>query len=431
MEDLNFGYVGVRYQEAPLSVRELVSFTDSKKVKLLKEMQKIGVEQCMVLSTCNRSEIFFFSSMEKIEEEKPAVEKEEKSVIEQVRQCYENAFPDANIQEYIRVMQGEMALAYLFRVTAGLESLVLGEDQILGQVGDAMDFSRTMGYAGKELNKIVRDGITCAKEVKTFFKISERPLSVSYVGIQCLEKTCGISGKTVLLIGSGKTAALALTYLVEYGAKEIFVGSRTYHHAKKLMESFPQIQVVEYDARYERMKDCDIVVTATTSPHLVVRLEDYKKTVGEEKKITFLDLATPRDVDQELERCGGVSVINLDTLQRISDANRKERERLAKESEQFIQAAAQETQEWLRVSRMDDTIESLQKRCHDIVGDSYDYLNRKLDLSRREQKIVKKVLNASLQRLLREPIQELKQLNTREEQEKYKDMIQHLFQIEE
>lgn len=431
MEDLNFGYVGVRYQEAPLSVRELVSFTDSKKVKLLKEMQKIGVEQCMVLSTCNRSEIFFFSSMEKIEEEKLAVEKEKKSVIEQVRQCYENAFPNANIQEYIRVMQGEMALAYLFRVTAGLESLVLGEDQILGQVGDAMDFSRTMGYAGKELNKIVRDGITCAKEVKTLFKISERPLSVSYVGIQCLEKTCGISGKTVLLIGSGKTAALALTYLVEYGAKEIFVGSRTYHHAKKLMESFPQIQVVEYDARYERMKDCDIVVTATASPHLVVRLEDYKKTVGEEKKITFLDLATPRDVDQELERCGGVSVINLDTLQRISDANRKERERLAKESEQFIQAAVQETQEWLRVSRMDDTIESLQKRCYDIVGDSYDYLNRKLDLSRREQKIVKKVLNASLQRLLREPIQELKQLNTREEQEKYKEMIQHLFQIEE
>ncbi len=431
MEDLNFGYVGVRYQETPLSVRELVSFTDSKKIELWKELQKIGVEQCMVLSTCNRSEVFFFSSVGKIENGKTAEQNNDKPVLEQVRQCYENAFPEVNIREYIRMMQGEMALAYLFRVTAGLESLVLGEDQILGQVGDAMDFSRTMGYTGKELNKIVRDSITCAKEVKTIYKISEKPLSVSYVGIQCLEKTCGICGKTVLLIGSGKTAALALTYLVEYGAGEIFVGSRTYRHAKELMESFPQIHIVEYSARYETMKGCDIVVTATASPHLVIRLEDYKETLPEEKEITFLDLAAPRDVDKELEQCQGVSVINLDTLQQISDENRKEREQLAKESEQFIQTAVQDTQEWLKASHMDNTIESLQKRCHDIVGDSYDYLNRKLDLSSREQKIVKKVLNASLQRLLREPIQELKQLDTREEQERYKQMIQHLFQIEE
>lgn len=421
MEDLNFGYVGVRYQEAPLSVRELVSFTDSKKIELLKELRKIGVEQCMVLSTCNRSEIFFFFSADKIEDGKTT----------EVRQCYEKAFPEADIHEYIRVMQGEIALAYLFRVTAGLESLVLGEDQILGQVGDAMDFSRAMGYAGKELNKIVRDSITCAKEIKTCFKISERPLSVSYVGIQCLEKVCGIRGKTVLLIGSGKTAALALTYLSEYGAGEIYVGSRTYHHAKKMVKSFPQIHIVEYERRYERMKDCDIVVTATASPHLVVRLDEYKKVVPEGKKICFLDLAAPRDVDRQLERCQGVSIINLDSLQRICDANRKERERLAKQSEQMIREAVRETQEWLRASRMDDTIESLQKRCHDIVEDSYDYLNRKLDLSSREQKIVKKVLNASLQRLLREPIQELKQLDTREEQEKYKKIIQDLFQIEE
>lgn len=429
MEDLDFGYVGVRYQEAPLSVRELVSFTDSKKTELLKELRKIGVEQCMVLSTCNRSEIFFFSSMDKIEHRETT--EENRSVMEQVRQCYENAFPGADIHEYIRAMQGEMALAYLFRVAAGLESLVLGEDQILGQVGDAMDFSRTMGYAGKELNKIVRDSITCAKQVKTYFKISERPLSVSYVGIQCLDKACGIRGKTVLLLGSGKTAVLALTYLVEYGAGEIFVGSRTYHHAKKLTESFPQIRVVEYEKRYEVMRGCDIVVTATASPHLVVRFDDFKKAVPEEKQIYFLDLAAPRDVDRQLESCPGVSVINLDSLQRICEANQRERERLAEQSEQMIQAAVRETQEWLKTSRMDDTIESLQKRCHDIVADSYDYLNRKLDLSSREQKIVKKVLNASLQRLLREPIQELKQLETREEQEKYKEMVQYLFQIDE
>ena len=142
-------------------------------------------------------------------------------------------------------------------------------------------------------------------------------------------------------------------------------------------------------------------------------------------------MATPRYVDRKLENREEVTIIDLDTLQHISEANQKEREQLAKQSEGFIREAVTETFEWLKVSRMDDTIESLQKRCQDIVGDSYDYLNRKLDLSHREQKIVKKVLNASLQRLLREPIQELKQLDTREEQEKYREMVQHLFQIEE
>lgn len=419
MDDWIFGYVGVRYNEAPLSVRERVSFTDSKKMDLLREMQKIGVEQCMILSTCNRSEIFFFC-------------RTDKSV---VRRCYEEAFPEADVSEYLLEEQGREALSYLFRVTAGLESLVLGEDQILGQVGEAMDFSRTMGFAGKELNKVVRDAITCAKHIKTELKISEKPLSVSYVGIRKLEEYCGVRGRKALVIGSGKTAMLALTYLYEYGAGQVFACNRTLAHADQLRETFPHLQVVDYERRYDIMKQCDIVVSATASPHLVVKADRFREIMssreqGERSGILFLDLAAPRDVDTALAEEPGVQIINLDTLQQITADNWKERERLAEESREMIGEAVAETEEWLRISRMDDTIESLQKRCGSIVEDSYEYLNRKLDLSRREQKIVRKVLNASLQRLLKEPIQELKHLGTREEQDEYKKMLQHLFQIE-
>lgn len=115
---------------------------------------------------------------------------------------------------------GEEAVNYLFRVAAGLESQVLGEDQILGQLKDAYEFSKTMGYSGKELNRVVQDALACAKNMKTELKISEIPLSISYVGIKKLEAVCPIHGKNVLIVGSGQTAALALRYVYAYGAEK-------------------------------------------------------------------------------------------------------------------------------------------------------------------------------------------------------------------
>lgn len=411
-----FGYVGVCYQETPLAVRELVSFTDSKKTELWNELEKIEVRQCVVLSTCNRSEIFFFFQSHKI-------------TMQQIRQCYEAVFPGVPIRNYMKEMQGEEAMAYLFRVTAGLESLVLGEDQILGQVVEAMDFARTMGHSGKELERIVRDAVTCAKQIKTEYRISEKPLSVSYVGIQMLQKYSGIEGKKVLVIGSGKTAALALTYLVDGGAASILLCSRNTEHARELLAVYPQLTVIEYKERYQEMAHCEIVVSATASPHLVVKKEEWSRPDNGE--MIFLDLATPRDVDARLAEEEGVRVIDMDTLQQIAEKNQKERERLASLCQSLIQQKTEETMEWLRQSRMDTTIENLQKRCQGIVEDSYEYLNRKLSLSHREQKIVKKVLNASLQRLLREPIQELKQLEDDETQREYKKVLEHLFRMEE
>lgn len=401
-------------------MRELVSFTDTKKIELWQELEKIDVKQCMVLSTCNRSEIFFFFQAGN-------------TTIDKIRQCYEAMFPMVPIGEYIREMQGEEAMAYLFRVAAGLESLVLGEDQILGQVGEAMDFARTMGHGGKELDRVVREAVSCAKKIKSEYRISEKPLSVSYVGIRLLEDYGGVKGKRVLVIGSGKTASLALTYLVEYGAASIFLCSRTLAHAESLHTIHPRLSVVEYGERYQVMEQCDIVVAATASPHLVVKWDEWQKISPKRsgKEMVFLDLAAPRDVDIRLAEAEGVRLIDMDTLQQITQENQRERERLASCCQSLIRQRTRETMEWLRSSRMDGTIENLQKRCQNIVSDSYEYLNRKMTFSHREQKLLKKVLNASLQRLLREPIQELKQLEDEETQREYQRVLEHLFRMKE
>lgn len=424
---MEFGYMGVRHVETPLAVRERVSFTDSKKTEFFVKMQRIGVRQCMVLSTCNRSEIFFFYQAE---EPSPHGVK----MWEQIRACYTGFFPGVDVAAYRQEAQGEEALVYLFRVTAGLESLVLGEDQILGQVVEALEFSQTMGASGKELNQVVRDAIRCAKRIKEEFRISERPLSVSYVGVRCLAAALardgGASGRTILIIGSGKTAGLALTYLREYRPEAVYVCSRTMRCAREMGEHFPELKVVPYENRYRIMKQCDVIVSATASPHLVIRRDNCLAHILDGRRRYFLDLAAPRDIDARLGELPDIQIMDLDSLQKVTEENRRERERLAGESRSLVEAAVAETMEWFHMSRMDGTIESLQKRCHNIVEDSFAYLNRKLDLTVREQKIVRKVLNASLQRLLREPIQELKALETEREQEEYREVIQRLFASE-
>lgn len=408
---MRFGLIGVNYKKARLDIRDKTSFTDAVKLEFFQKAEKLGIDQCMVLSTCNRSEAYFFY--------------EEEGQADGLRKVYRDTFPDVELDDYLVELRGEEAVAYLFRIAAGLESLVLGEDQILGQVKEALDYARTMGYSKKEMNRVVRDAVTCAKRVKTEWKISERPLSVSYVGIKKLEADCGIAGKKILVIGSGHTAMLALKYLFEHKTVHVTACSRNQSHAKKLRETFPEIEVAAFEERYRVMEDCDIVVSATASPHLVVRREDFSPV----RPVTFLDLAAPRDVDTALAEEEGVRLINLDTLQAIVEENRRERERLVEESRRMIEEDMEETCEWLVKSRMDSTIESLQARCGRIVEDSFAYLDRKMELSPREQKLLKKVLNASLQRLLREPIRELKQIDSPDKQEEYKRLVGELFRI--
>ena len=404
---MEFGYVGINYKNANQDVRDKVSFTDNQKIDFMQKASDRGVEQCMVLSTCNRSEVFFWAETADV-----------------IRTLYEETFPAMEASSYLDCRSGDEALCYIFRVAAGLESMVLGEDQILGQVKDAFELAQTLGHTGKELNKVVRETVTCAKKMKTELKISEKPLSVSYVGIQQLKDVFGIAGKKALVIGSGKTAVLALRYLYEYEIAAVTVCSRTFAHARELLEEFPGIEIVPYEKRYEKMKDCDIVVSATASPHLVVKAE----CVEIDRSMAFLDLASPRDVDPAI--ADAALLLNLDSLDRIVEHNYKEREALVQQGQSMIDEALAETKEWLNATGVDATIESLQQKCDEIVSDSYEYLNRKLDLSAREQKIVKKILKASLRRLLREPILEMKQIESKEQQEEYQKVVRQLFQIE-
>ena len=407
---MQLGVLGINYKNAPLDIRDKTSFTDEMKFSFFNDMTAYGVEQCMCLSTCNRSEVYFFYN--------------EEMQFDDMRALYCNYFEAVDLKDYIIEYKGENAIKYLFDVAAGIESLVAGEDQILGQVKDALDFSRTAGFSGKELNKVVRDAITCAKKIKTKYKINDNPLSVSYIGIKQLDKICGISGKNILLIGSGKTALLTLKYIKEYENVKITACSRNEVHAKELLNEYSECNIIKYQDRVTALNKSDIVISATSSPHIIIKYDD----VCGDKDITFLDLASPRDIDPALKDREGINLINLDTLDKIVKDNQKERQELITLSGNDIDEAVKETEVWLRQVRMDSTIETLQHRCNEITNDSFEYLTRKIPLEMREQRILKKVLNASLQRLIKEPIQELKNIDSEEKQAEYIELIKRLFE---
>lgn len=429
---MQFGFLGVNFKDAPMDVRDKAVFTDAGKLEFFQKAAAAGAAQCMVLSTCNRSEAYYLYQPEEegAETKKGGCGGRRQAAREgglpgKLREIYQGMFPGVELEGYLRELEGREAMAYLFRIAAGLESLVLGEDQILGQVKEALDDSRMMGYSGKELNKIVRDAVTCAKRIKTQVKISEKPLSVSYIGIRRLEEAFGIGGKRILVIGSGRTAALALRYVYEYPDVQVTACSRNYAHAKRLREEFLQLEIIPYEAWRQKIGECDIAISATASPHLIIRRGDFSL----ERPMALLDLAAPRDIDAAFAADPLATLINLDTLQAIAEENQKERKHLVGVGAKMVEEDLAATLEWLRHSRVDATIESLQQRCGTIVADSCAYLERKMELGPREQKLVKKVLNASLQRLLREPIQELKRLDTEEEQEEYQRLVKQLFQI--
>lgn len=412
-DTMELAVIGLSYKEADLEIREKVSFTDTRKMELFRILEEKGIQQSVILSTCNRSEVYFLW--------------EEEKEIKEARKAYEAIFRECSIDSFLMEKRGKEAAAYLFLVAAGMESLVLGEDQILGQVVEAAEFARNLGYAKKELNKIFRDAITCGKKIKTEFKISGHPLSMAYIGLKRLNRECPLNQKRVLVIGSGKMASLALVYLREFGCSQIYVCGRSPDRLKELKMQFREIRLSEFEKRYEVMRHCQAVISATSAPHIIIKKEKVWKPL---ERTWLLDLAAPRDMDKELGNDPDFVLYDIDSLKQMAEESQKQRKRLAGKARERIWEDVEELMEWLKNTKVDTTICSLQKRCSAISQETFQYLNRKIDLNEREKGILRKTLDSSFKRLIREPIQSLKQLESQKQQEIYMEAIRQLFQFD-
>lgn len=408
---MDIALVGVNHNISPIEVRERVSFTESMRIDGSSRLLDKSIDEVVILSTCNRSEIYIAS--ENIEDS-----------IEEVKSFYSDFFDFPSIEEYLFTKNGKDVVTHLYMVTSGLDSLVLGEDQILGQVKEAMVFSIELGFSGKVLNKLFMEAINQGKKIKTNLKISEIPLSASYIGIKLLRKEMGsLEGKSALVIGAGEISRLSLEYLKEEGLDNIYMTNRTHGRLKDILKEFPCLIPIEYKDRYNLLKNIDIIITATSAPHTILSYEDMPEI---NERLCILDLALPRDVDPKVQSMENVILYHIDDLRKVSEDNQGKREELSIEARKIIDNDVEKFINWMESIRVDPVLKSLNERCSDIKKDTMQYINRKLDLDKREKKIVDKMLNSALKRVIREPIKNLKSIEG-ENVDSYIEMVNNLF----
>lgn len=405
--------VGINHNNTPIEIRERFSFMETMKIESANLLLDGSVKEVIIISTCNRSEIYIAS------------ENIQKS-IEEVKDFYSEYFKEPKAKEYLFEKKGREAVVHLYIVSGGLDSMVLGEDQILGQIKEAMEFSIELGFSKKILNRLFMDAIAEGKKIRSQLKISEIPLSTSYIGISLLkERLESLKGKKALIIGAGQVGTLAVRYLYEEGLDKIYLSNRNHNRVNTMFEEFKDIIPIEYNQRYEILKEVDILITATAAHHTVIKVEEMEEP---KSNLYILDLALPRDVDDNVGDMDKVVLYHNDDLQKMSEANLQRREQLSLKAIDIINEDVSKYMHWISTIKIDPVIRSLNERCLSIKDDTMSYINRKIDLDKRDEKIIDKMIMSALKQFTREPINQLKNVDC-DDSEEYIKAMKKIFEI--
>lgn len=412
---MNLAVIGINHKETPINIREKFSFTESKKIEAGSLLLDKNIEEVVILSTCNRSEIYIAS-------------RDIDKGIEDVVNLYKEFFKVEDTEKYLLIEKNKECVFHLYKVAAGLDSLVIGEDQILGQVKDALLSAMELNFSKKVLNRLFQEALCEGKKIRKEIKISEVPLSTSYIGINLLKEQLGsLKDKKALVIGAGEISKLSLTYLVEESLDKIYVTNRTHSRIKEFFQMFDGLTPIEYDERYDILSEVDIVITATGAPHTIIKTSEVKNI---NKNLCILDLALPRDVEDTIVENENIILFQLDDLEKMSKNNLEKREKLSKRAEVIIEEDVDEYLKWLETINVDCVLKSLNELCLEIKDSRMDYIDRKLNLDCRERLVIEKMLLSALKGLVREPIKTLKSVD-KEEEETYIELINDLFRLQE
>jgi len=406
--------IGMNQDTASIKIRDQVALQESARISLISEILDCGVGEVVILSTCGRHEVYLCDYKEHLEK-----------LIYQVIVRHSHFFDFPDIEDYLYIKRGQAAILHLYKVTAGLDSIVLGEDQILGQVKKAYKSAIELGASGKILNKLFREAITLAKEVKTTLKISEHPISLSYIGIQFLkEHIQDFEHKKILVIGTGEMASLALEYLMAYPLEQVYITNRNSQSVAMAKLKYPNIIEVPYYKKEQVLPLVDGVITATASPHKILS----KKSFSDRKKSVFLlDLAMPRDINEDVLEIKGTQLFNIDSLKKVSFENEEKRKKLALKIEEILKEKIKDFQLWMVSTKVDSAIESLNELREQVEKETLAYLDDKIKFNSREKNIMEKMMGSALKRMIRKPIIRLKELEDEEKMQGYIEAINYLF----
>lgn len=410
--------VGMNYQTAPIEMREKVSFSNLKLEEAYKGLKSIpGIEEAIILDTCNRTEVYAYVS-------------EECGVAGVLDFLMSFHDLEESWRENFYQYRNKQAVNHLYRVTASLDSMVVGEDQILGQVKTACEQAMDFEMTGKVFHTLFRYAITSAKKIKTGVMGNNPPLSVSSIGVQFLKKQFpDLSNKKVFVLGVGKMSIITIQNLIAEGVEEILVANRTKHRTKQLQIYFPDIQVVAYEDRLDVISKCDVIISSTSAPHYIVTKEMllpfYKG-----KEMCFVDLSLPRDIEPSLEDIKGITIFTLDNLQQVSNENMEKRELQAKKAQRELNKEQEKFWEWYVCQPITPTISQLQRYYTKIADEEIKSLMDRLGhLEEKDKKLIHTVSKSMARKLFNIPILQLKECAKNGEVQMVCQVVEDLFEL--
>ena len=378
----------------------------------------------MILTTCNRVEVYGVA-------EGPLSQ-----TVESVVACLgrHRSLDPAQFDGAFYTHTAAAAARHVFRVASSLESMVLGEPQILGQVKSAYSIARAEQSTGIVLNNLLEQAFHVAKRVRTETGIASVPVSIASVAVDLARKIFGdLAGRTVLILGAGEMAELALRHLMDDGVQSILVANRTYERAVALAEQF-RGRAVRYDSFQQEMLEADIVISATSAPHMILEKEDMQKIIQERRHrpIFLIDIADPRDIDAACNEVDNVYLYNIDDLQSVAAANQKERQREAERAVPIVEREVELFLAWLRGLDVVPTIVSLRNRMEEIrEAELRKAMSRLGDLTPEQRETIASLTTAMVNKILHQPMSELRRRAVHQDGHMYSTVLRRLFGLEE
>ena len=414
--------IGLNHRTAPVAVRERFWISESRRLEALQELvQAEGVEEVIVLATCNRTEFLLWAS-------DPGLAAN--SVVRLLSSQY--GLKLCEWKHFYRLLD-EKALLHIFQVASSLDSMVLGEPQIVSQVKGAWQQAQKAGSTGRFLDAVLQKALTVSKRVRNETAIGNSAVSVPRAAVELARQVLGtLENKRVLVFGAGKMSELSARYLVNQGAKSVCVINRTYEHAVELAKNLGG-SAAPFEERWQHMAEVDIVISSTSCPHTVLNWDEAVAIMTKRGKrlLVVVDVALPRDIDPSVREVEGIFLYDLDDLEKVVQHNAGEREAAALEAQKIVEEEARGFRRKLLAEYVVPTIVALRSRLDEICRQELESFKQECGpFSKDEDALLGDVAGRITRRIAASLARELKELPEKTEQEQMTVAVQRLFHLE-
>ena len=416
---MRFQLIGVNHKTAPVEIRERLAIPESRLPEACKRLSEHpAVAEGMIVSTCNRVE--FIANM-----------KNGRGDLREFLGEYFQLDP-AQFESHLYEYREDDAIRHIFRVASSLDSMVVGEPQILGQVKEAYATARAVGAVRAQLDQLLTRAFAVAKRVRTETAVGSSSVSIASVAVELAKKIFGtLQGKSVYLVGAGKMSELAARHLLAHGASSIFVANRTYDRAIRLAQVFDG-QAVEFSRLYDTCDRADIVITSTGAPHFIFRPEHAEKFLSRRRNrpMFFIDIAVPRDVDPDLNKLDGIFVYDIDDLQQAVSSHVADRKKEAEKAEAIVTDEVTRFHSRMMTLDVVPTIVSLQDHLETIRQAEIDRVRGRLGPLNADQEMAIEALTRGIvNKIMHTPISALKTAARESEATTVVDLVRRLFNL--